>query len=197
MWRQQLKTCLQLLKLAVLICAVRHARDMGVLRVTQVRLAVGYGQPHNLSLRAEVFFQSTEDSAPLVTPFLNVSGRWPWTFLCQQLSGDLCSSKNYPTKRPGGLHRCVLWMLFQLSFHATGTPAGCNGAGTVWLVQSCSDSLMCCCCPARTQQQWQLLAVFFMCGQLNQKQVGFPKERVGEVAKDKGDNEPWVFSKQP
>lgn len=155
MWRQQLKTCLWLLKLAAGICAVTHARDVGVLRVTWVQLAVGYGQPHNLAVLSQSWslFSANRGQCTLGNPFSERFRTLALDILCQQLSGDLCNLKNCPTKRPGGgLHRCVLWMFFQLSFHATGTPAGCNGAGTVWLVQSCSDSLMRCCCPARTQQ---------------------------------------------
>lgn len=155
MWRQQLKTCLWLLKLAAGICAVTHAPDVGVLRVTWVRLAVGYGQPHNLAVLSQSWslFSANRGQCTLGNPFSERFRTLALDILCQQLSGDLCNLKNCPTKRPGGgLHRCVLWMFFQLSFHATGTPAGCNGAGTVWLVQSCSDSLMRCCCPARTQQ---------------------------------------------
>lgn len=153
MWRQQLKTCLCLLKLAARICAVRHARDVGVLRVTWVRLAVGYGQPHNLTVLSQSWslFSANRGQCTLGNPFSEHFRTLALDILCQQLSGDLCNLKNCPIKRPRGLHGCVLWMLFQLSFHATGTPAGCNGAGTVWLVQSCSDSL-CCCCPAPTQQ---------------------------------------------
>lgn len=52
-------------------------------RVSQVWLSVEYDLPHSLtafSLSADVFLQSTGDSAPLVTSFLNILGHWPEMF---------------------------------------------------------------------------------------------------------------------
>lgn len=81
MWRQYLRTCLWLPKLAVPISALRCTCDMVMWRrVTQVWLAVEWDLPHNLtalSCSADVFLQSTEDSAPLVPSLLNILGHWP------------------------------------------------------------------------------------------------------------------------
>lgn len=52
-------------------------------------------------LRAEVFFQPTEDSAPLATPFLNISGHWPWIFFVSSFLEISVIWRIAPSSDPG------------------------------------------------------------------------------------------------
>lgn len=94
--------------------------------------------PHNLtalSLNADVFLQSTEDGAPLITFFSECFGTLASDVLPQRLSGGLYTSGNYPTKQISGLRERVLWMLLKLILLTTCMPTGYNRAGTVWPFQ--------------------------------------------------------------